>query len=1552
MTAKNITEGASVWGIIRYLKTIYGEITGVSLVPTASIAWSLRKNKKLKDPAEWYRHEAVGHLGIYSLIDVDSMVGSDRELKRNLEEWFFGKAEKKETTVDGKLVQVTVLGPGRRDARLEPLPKLFFSPEIQKRFSDFQSIRITGGSAAFNFKVILESHPRFDINEKKPKELRKLAEALHRYIVDPSNQGKGFVKPAEPNSDPCSPKPKADGEAENQQPKPSTASGEVESETTTENVIPSSVDESSLFFGFALAKNATRDQINCAIKNANVKVSLLDLLSIYLSEDFKAERKQYNNSAANQINNQLKDRLSVPEQSQTGPNPDTPPDKEEGTKGSVQPVELMIKLDDFRDCAFPKGSDADKFTKAAYVGFGGKHGARAVSGVTLKHSKNLKTLSKFLLGNRRTRGLGRVMRSAAGGTAVAAAHQAGSLDRDELIYGLGAVAGAFHPAITMLIASAAHAGTDKDGAIFKELLTLKGISRIPGSLLGLAACHVPYAFLGAAGGATAVAGASTTADIAKASASKLKGLPGGIKALGNKMSGIRSIPTKYNEWMYGRRGLQAALEENKPYWVVPWEVIDSRNAVKDRFSRGIWENINQKMTPNGLRNDLFRLTQADTTQYGTLGEKGQEIASMLLRKFRSQIAQAADSDRVIGITRNDVVVKRRPSLPEKEMNVADKVRELLQSGKLKDQDKLFREIYQVVHGTVDDSGYSFNFIRDLLNFRRVMRGKYKQFEQQAKTYEALANGEAVKSVQQLIKQGGDTSGETGLIFEFTRNTDGSGQIELVLRGIEVRRDLSGAKTPTFVIIDHINNVILKSPDGVDMVKKIAEGLNLGGELADLQRDADKVADLLTKLGLMGRSKRIIGLKQRWWQKTAKNRQDKVLDIFEGSVGEVKDSAEAKRAVDLIRGQLQRADLVAQKLQGLGFTGSEQEKITRILTDNMRMSMSLRSADDLRNVIHSELAQVLRLHAAKADLKIAWKADRKAGKPGLSRRAKRTAIRDRATEVDWSDPKWGELLSGPQKRTLEKYNEISNGIKDTAWDFLKGMETNLPELDNALESVDALVRAQVVGIRQFLDTASAVTVQQVKRPKGRSPKFWKGKTVEEQMGLRELHHTSLYDGFTQRLHTKLGNDIVEAGSETKFEGGSTLLRRVVFDFFGSPVVTKTSSFGLRQIANILDFTARQTPKYIPGAVLAGMAGKEHTPEFISGMVPDLAYELAEEWVKDPIRAFGKERLGMARIDLGGPLGEQASQWWSKLDESQRKLVFAVCVRGVINSLQGGNGAQKFLYTPDPGGEGDHVFLRGLFDSTNFSTFFSEMMRHSEFSSAVSKFVRGELKGGATELANRYGVAANKVPQYPRNADSRWPMKLFQIFGSHIFVVQENKFNELIGYVQFIVDKYGEGKPFYNQKDMTSPEHRGAFAKNVLDWVKLSSTAKKLQEILDPPQEINSKSANESKTRRIRTMNKKDIMKLITEAFTDKVYGQYPYSHREGDEEQPAEDYVEEWKMFCMSLIRDESREAAIELSKILIKDLELLEDVLDLAGQNQSLGSEIMRKMEEARSQKS
>jgi hypothetical protein len=55
-----------------------------------------------------------------------------------------------------------------------------------------------------------------------------------------------------------------------------------------------------------------------------------------------------------------------------------------------------------------------------------------------------------------------------------------------------------------------------------------------------------------------------------------------------------------------------------------------------------------------------------------------------------------------------------------------------------------------------------------------------------------------------------------------------------------------------------------------------------------------------------------------------------------------------------------------------------------------------------------------------------------------------------------------------------------------------------------------------------------------------------------------------------------------------------------------------------------------------------------------------------------------------------------------------------------------------------------------------------------------------------------------------------------------------------------------------------------------------------------------------------------------------------------------------KSLSLELVRDETRDTAIQLAKLLVRDLELFEDVLDLAGQNQSVGEEILRKLKEVR----
>ena len=47
---------------------------------------------------------------------------------------------------------------------------------------------------------------------------------------------------------------------------------------------------------------------------------------------------------------------------------------------------------------------------------------------------------------------------------------------------------------------------------------------------------------------------------------------------------------------------------------------------------------------------------------------------------------------------------------------------------------------------------------------------------------------------------------------------------------------------------------------------------------------------------------------------------------------------------------------------------------------------------------------------------------------------------------------------------------------------------------------------------------------------------------------------------------------------------------------------------------------------------------------------------------------------------------------------------------------------------------------------------------------------------------------------------------------------------------------------------------------------------------------------------------------------------------------------------LQLVQDKSRQKAIDLAKILVKDLELFNDVVDLVGQNQSVGKEILSRL--------
>ena len=94
------------------------------------------------------------------------------------------------------------------------------------------------------------------------------------------------------------------------------------------------------------------------------------------------------------------------------------------------------------------------------------------------------------------------------------------------------------------------------------------------------------------------------------------------------------------------------------------------------------------------------------------------------------------------------------------------------------------------------------------------------------------------------------------------------------------------------------------------------------------------------------------------------------------------------------------------------------------------------------------------------------------------------------------------------------------------------------------------------------------------------------------------------------------------------------------------------------------------------------------------------------------------------------------------------------------------------------------------------------------------------------------------------------------------------------------------------------------------------------------------------------NRSYISDLVRNMLLEFSYGQgyspYPYHSDIGEEGEEAPDFIQDWKDFELSLVRDESRKTAIEIAKILVKDLELFGDVVDLVGKNQSVATEILK----------
>ena len=117
----------------------------------------------------------------------------------------------------------------------------------------------------------------------------------------------------------------------------------------------------------------------------------------------------------------------------------------------------------------------------------------------------------------------------------------------------------------------------------------------------------------------------------------------------------------------------------------------------------------------------------------------------------------------------------------------------------------------------------------------------------------------------------------------------------------------------------------------------------------------------------------------------------------------------------------------------------------------------------------------------------------------------------------------------------------------------------------------------------------------------------------------------------------------------------------------------------------------------------------------------------------------------------------------------------------------------------------------------------------------------------------------------------------------------------------------------------------------------------------PSEIQENIKGNTKMNKNNTITMGDLSLIVREVLKEAAggnYSAYPFNSHFGDEEEPKPDYMQDWKSLEMAVIRDESRGTAIDIAKVLVKDLELFNDVLDLVGRDQALGSELLRKLKE------
>ncbi len=1223
------------------------------------------------------------------------------------------------------------------------------------------------------------------------------------------------------------------------------------------------------------------------------------LLSSSLNKSLKLRGKTLNNIKARkkEVDNSVSAKKAPGKEGKEG--------KKGGSLKNIV-VDFYIPLEPFKECKFKgKNSSLHAAATGVFQGIGARSGIsianRLTSQKTAGLSKKIISVLNSAVGNSKKFGFVTQALRLVTGASGALALSSTTGDKQDLSQNLGVVAGAFHPVVSVLALSGVKAWREETGLVAAASGTAKNIFSIP-------VCYLDTALYSA--GLVSIFGVGTGA-----SERLVRGTPGFAKLAAQNST---KIGEKFNSMSQWFEGLGEKVAAGERYWKIPIEVFNRKRKVHNVIQEAMQTEIFSRLS---ISAEMFR------NAAGPISSRENAILQQALRDLLNP--PMGESPKLFFIILdNDTIALAARGTEVQHVYIRDKYLEILRGLSDSEKTEIVEELTEFL-SRKDLSSQQRELIQQRITFLSGGVGSessvLEYYNTASKLFIEKVGGLGKNStVSRVIKEALDMSEEMTTLLDQIKMAENIPRLidSIALEGTSIGRGgfrrqaiekASGVRIPfttKFPFAGLKSWKLIKSPSFSSAIQKIATSPAADTIIEILETRAKNLQDFVSALDDVDLPGRI---KLNVINKVANSEE-----LINPNLTLQVDLVDLQKRIKLsVLEDLDRKDLEKLDLFDLDKAAATLEKII----EGEKTYFDARGKQISKDRFTRQNKRNKELEAAGKKVRNPVTVNQRAGflDPSNPKKIKYEQIYDFITNEEEvrelsvllqnriSHIKDSDAMFEKSAALLERDIESGAVAIRTILDSMAGEKVSLKTEYSPYSLYDALFQAVVDStedtIKRKILTSGALKPSILSATKSDLAQAYRLASASKDVAAEatkqsgKLFFKALFSrfvkaGFSESLKTAIPAGLMAAAtanSESPFVPDQKTWDKIV-DYVG-----RDEDGNLNALA-----------KYI----------RDPLKSLNNGAVRDLA----EEWGLD-LDIFGSDFLPMR-------------QAWNNLSDAERSKLYNNIIRNFIECTQ----YTSLILNVDSEQSRKnnikihkHVFHGPPGDLPDLTPYFSAALaeikksKNDQFKKILDKNL--ELPESWKGL---------KLPDF-------WQLSIVTTFTKFMFSEtnegqnwQAKSFNDQSKWIEFVKKRNPKqgGEARGTQREISlSPKSQMFRNKQISDFIKLRKS------------EIIKLLSHRLQKGSINEMTKNDIAKLIKEAFTDKVYGMYPYSHDDGDSEQPKEDYVEEWKSFCLEVVRDRDRTMAIRLAKILVKDLELFEDVLDLAGQNQSIGSEILRKMQ-------